>query len=507
MSLIIKIAWRNLFRHKGKSIIIGTIIFFAALLMTFGNGVITGLRISLHKNIATRFIGDIVLISTNRENDNILFDNSNESMEVISGYSNIKPFLEKQKNIEKYLPLAVGQGIIIENEARYWSLLVGVQFEDYQKMFDSNVVLVEGRFMTNGERGVLFSKRRRERFYDTQNYWVIPEGLKPEESKLTPAALRNKPNLEFKSNLVFMCVSKNDMNDERLPIKGIISFKDYNYFWGYFCLMDIESFRECFSYLTARDNANPISEEKKKILDMNEDSMDSLFGGNMIEENKTASQKVNISSLLKSRKKENKTADLDSGSYNFIALKLKPGLSLNNEINSLNQDMKTAGIPLRAVPWQKACGQVYDGTNLVSSVISVFIIFLYIVVIIVIMNTLNMAAIERSAEIAMMRSIGSKKVFIGWMFFAETFILSLIFGGIGIFCGNLAVQIVSHSGIVMANDELPAIFFASDGFNPILLWNDIVFCFVELFAFTSIAIIYPIRLATQVKPIEAIAKE
>ena len=41
MNLIIKISWRNIMRHKGKSIVIRVILFLGALLMTVGNGVIS----------------------------------------------------------------------------------------------------------------------------------------------------------------------------------------------------------------------------------------------------------------------------------------------------------------------------------------------------------------------------------------------------------------------------------------------------------------------------------
>lgn len=507
MGLIIKIAWRNLFRHKGKSIIIGMILFFAALLMTFGNAVINGTRQRLYENLAGRFIGDLVLVSSQRENDNILFDNSGESIDPIANYSNIKPFLLKQTTVSRFLPLAVGQGLIMENDTRGWTMLVGVNFDDYQKMFDRNVILAEGRYLTNGERGVLLSQSRRNQFYDNQNYWALPEGFRLADSKLTPTAKSNLSRLDVKSNLVFMCVSKNNMNDLRLPVKGIVTYKDYNHFWGYFCLMDIESFRESYSYLTAGDSETKISAEQKNILKMDDNNLDNLFSGDLMEEQKLSTVKINASELVKKKKQEKAVVDIENGAYNFIAVKLKDIRQLDGEIKRLNRELKDSGLGIRAISWVKASGQVYDGTNLMSSVIFVFILFLYVVVIIVIMNTLNMAAIERSQEIAMMRSIGSKKTFIGQMFFTETTILSLLFGGLGIIAGVILVFVISGAGLKVTDQEMAAIFFASDQFYPALGVKDVIACIIELLAFSSIAVIYPIRLAIQVKPLEAIAKE
>ena len=63
MKLIFTIAWRNILRHKGKSLVIGIILFTGAFLMTVGNGVISGMAAGIEKNIINGFMGDIVLMS------------------------------------------------------------------------------------------------------------------------------------------------------------------------------------------------------------------------------------------------------------------------------------------------------------------------------------------------------------------------------------------------------------------------------------------------------------
>ena len=61
MRLIFLISWRNLWRHRGKSLVIGVILFIGAFLMTVGNGVITGMDIGISKNVVNTFMGDLVL--------------------------------------------------------------------------------------------------------------------------------------------------------------------------------------------------------------------------------------------------------------------------------------------------------------------------------------------------------------------------------------------------------------------------------------------------------------
>ena len=64
MRLSLKIAWRNLFRHKGKSMIIGAILMLGAFLMTVGSGVISGMDRGLSENIVNLFDK---LLNSNRE--------------------------------------------------------------------------------------------------------------------------------------------------------------------------------------------------------------------------------------------------------------------------------------------------------------------------------------------------------------------------------------------------------------------------------------------------------
>jgi len=102
MDLVFKIAWRNIHRHKGKSIVIGIILFLGALVMTFGNGVISGMEKGLERNIVQGFTGDIVIISDKQESDNVLFTLMGKAIEPIHNFIRIKKALKTQGYIEKF---------------------------------------------------------------------------------------------------------------------------------------------------------------------------------------------------------------------------------------------------------------------------------------------------------------------------------------------------------------------------------------------------------------------
>jgi putative ABC transport system permease protein len=128
------------------------------------------------------------------------------------------------------------------------------------------------------------------------------------------------------------------------------------------------------------------------------------------------------------------------------------------------------------------------------------------VAVIIIVNTLSMAAIERTGEIGMMRAVGAKKSFISGMFFAETAILSFLFGGIGITTGSIIVRLSATLNLTTTNDMLQLL-YGGDMFHPMLTGADITLSIVQLFIVTLLAVLYPMRVAQSITPLDAISRE
>ncbi|MGL4370935.1 MAG: ABC transporter permease [Spirochaetota bacterium] len=132
--------------------------------------------------------------------------------------------------------------------------------------------------------------------------------------------------------------------------------------------------------------------------------------------------------------------------------------------------------------------------------------FLFFVAIIIIVNTLSMSAIERSSEIGMMRAIGAHKSFVSAMFLGETSILSLVFGGAGMIVGIIAVNVIPLIGITSANDFVQLI-YGGDTFMPYLSAFDILLVFGQLLLVTLITVIYPVKVAGNITPLDAVSRD
>ncbi len=517
MNLILKIAARNILRHKGKSLVIGIILFLGSLLMTLGSAVVTGMEKGLHENIVERFSGDYVIISTNQKNEAVIAGGGLEPTESIAGYTNIDRTLKNLPYIESYIPLCRGNTMVLNDKGDMgYTALLGVDIDKYQKMFHSNIEAVEGKLLSDGMKGCLVTTGGQLAMYNNMDVWLTPVDSPFIESNLTPDAKSNRSTLNIQSNLVFMGMnSSGSQMDIRTPVIGIIKYKILNNFWGGganggagYSILDLESFRECFAYNTAENTITNITGEKKKIFS-SDDNLDTLFsGGSIVKNVETGNAAYKIGSLKRTEKPAAvSNINEEAGVYNLVFVKLKPGYNPDKYLVKLNSELSNANLGVKAITWKKAAGIIGDMSSIMKIILYVFVGILFFVAVIIITNTLSMAALERTSEIGMMRAVGADKDFVSGMFLGETAILSGIFGGFGILSGGVIARIFAGLKISGGTNSALEILFGGDVMNPILNGFDILGCIILLVIVTFLAYLYPNIVARNITPLEAIARD
>jgi ABC-type lipoprotein release transport system permease subunit len=509
MKLILKIAWRNIKRHKGKSLIIGIILFLGALLMTIGNGVISGMNEGLERNIINGFMGDIAIISNKEKSDNILLKMYGEAINTIPNYKEIKSILLKESYIDSFIPVGKNMAMVLnENEGDPWFMyIIGVDITEYKKIFKENIFAFEGRLLNDNEPGIMVPVKMREELYTRMNIWMVPDNSKFDENNLSDEAKPYKNELMLKTNAVFMG-SRDDSStsDIRLEIKGIIKYRALNTFWGHFSIMDIESYRSCMGYFSASELTTNISRDKQKLLAAESDNLDAMFGKDSFIVSDTGSSDIGSINFKKKELITKTGVDLESGIYNCVFVKLKYSSRLDRSVSDLNSKFKQAGLDLRAVTWKKATGFIGSMAVIIKGALFIFVMLLFLVAIIIIVNTLTMAAVERTTEIGMMRAVGARKSFISGMFLGETVILSGIFGGLGFILGIIIINIIPVLQITTGNDLLQLL-YGGDTFKPFLSFFDMLLVIIQLAIVTFVTVLYPVKVANSITPLDAIARE
>ncbi len=505
MPIFITIAWRNILRHKGKSFIVGTILFIGALLMTLGNGVISGMEHGMSDYIVHGFCGHVVIASDKQESDNVFLEMMGKSIEPISNYKDIKKVLTGLPYVDKVLPLGKNMVMILNEEgAPGYTYVIGADWKQYHDFFADNLRKVEGEWPTEGQPWVLFPTSQRKDTYDYNGNWYVPLGKKVTDSTLLPEAKQNRENIIVKDSVIFMGFNEaNASTDISIPICGVTTYRAYDKIFGQFALMDIESYRAALGYISAGEKVVLDSAHSKIMASENLDDMFST--DNVVVANSSLVNESQLSSTVDTPRIAPKV-NVDDGTYNLVCVMLKPGEDPATRAEEISAALKSAGCGAHAFPWNKAIGPIGSMAMLIKAALFGFVMFLFFVAIIIIVNTLSMAALERSSEIGMMRAVGARRWFIAAMFTGETACLSFIFGGAGIVAGIVLVAVLD-SFHLKAPNEIVQLLYGGEIFRPMLSVVDLILALVQLALVTVIAVIYPVFVALGITPLDAISRD
>jgi hypothetical protein len=270
--------------------------------------------------------------------------------------------------------------------------------------------------------------------------------------------------------------------------------------------VDIESYRQCLGYFAANEKTVELQPAEKALLSMDDGNLDKMFSDESFMVKNPKARILSTSAAGAAAIAEPPKADLESGAFNLVFVLLKKGVPFSRAVGDLNKAMAENHCGVRAVPWNKATGSIGSMALIIKGALFLFVAFLFVVAIIVIVNTLSMAALERTTEIGMMRAVGAKKGFISSMFMGETGLLAAGFGGLGIAVGAITVQIISAFHLKSENDMIQLL-FGGDTLSPILSAPDLGITVLQLALVTVLAVIYPLTVARGIMPLDAIARD
>ena len=499
--LVFKIAWRNILRHKGKSIIIGSILFLGALIMTLGNATAIGMQKGVEENIVRGFTGHLVLVSDQETKDNVLFTPMAKPLKILRGYEKLSAVLRQQDYVKDFIPMTRGGVAILGGSGMNFLLTFGCNFDDFQRVFGSPIVAVEGELLHNGDHGLLINDRGRQNLHKMEGYWLIPAGQELVRDNLSKEAKSELPGLPVKSSLAVEGFGEPNSTNMTLPVKAIMRFKSLNNLMQQLAIMDIESFRQVFGYYTAADVVEELPPEQERLLAAGEED---LFSSADIFASGSSSTVAELEKTIRRKAQAASEINYDNAAYNYVSVLLHPGEDLAGAVERTRKLMKDNDLPVKVLSWKQASGQVAQISDILRIIINVFVILLFFVAIIIIMNTLSMTALERTEEFGMMRAVGARKGFITRMFLAETLSLSALFGGAGLLVGALVAWIIQPLGITAGESEILELLFGGEIFRPTLGFGGVALGVVSLGVVTVLAVLYPLVVARRITPLDAI---
>lgn len=498
MKLLFLLCARNLLRHRGRSFVVGVILFLGAMVMTVGNGVLSGMERGLRENIREGFLGDVVIASNLQESDNVLFGVMGKGIARLDRYPEIRDALDEDPLVEAFAPVGKNMAMVLnESDGNpSYAYLLGVDWESYRKVFPNRLKALEGARDPSGSSWVILPSEARDQAFGQMGEWFVPESSGITDSTLTDLAKAHKGQLSTPGEMVLMGFSEeNSTTDVRLPVKGIVRYDALNKIWGWFAIVDIESYRRSQGYLAASEKV-VLDSGRASLMSLEEASLDDLFG--------TSPELA--APVVPATPAEVVPSASDEAAWNLVLVRTKAGVEPADAAARLDSVLVNAELPARAIVWNKAAGPVGGMAVLIKGALFVFVGLLFVVAAIIVMNTLSMAAMERAAEIGMMRAIGASRNFVRVLFAGETAILTVVFGGAGILAGALVVVVLRMLHLTTENDLLQMA-YGGRTFQPTLGLVDWALAVLQLAGTSVTALLYPMGQAARITPLEAIQRD
>ncbi len=509
---LIKISFRNLFRHKGKTFVTGLILFIGGLIIILGGSTITAVDRNVKEVLVDRFLGDITIVSSKQKKTALMEQFFAKPIEVIASYDKVKEVIESSPLVENYLPYTIGFLMMLSGGSNAIGYppgcgVFGVDFAKYHEMF-GNFEILEGSLPKKGSRGLLITEFMRDMYFKFNQELYYPQNY-PFKTNYLPKEIKNslKSELPIKNDIVLMGTSdKNSVMDVRTPILGTFKYKFLRVFWREISLLDITSYRQCMNYNLGEDQSKQLSKKEQKTVGLEEEDIEKLFSSDSFLIDVKATTPQSIKTLFKQNNAIQEKVAIDTGAFQAIGLRLKNKKDLKRALLNFNQAFKQAGLQAKAIDWKEVGGAMISFLDGIRVALYVCVFFIFLVAIIIIMNTLAMSTLERSEELGMMRAIGAKKSFIGLMLLTETFSLSFLFGLLGMIVGSFLTTYLAFLKLPIKNDFLQVI-AGGEVYQPVFLFSDMIIGIGFLALVTFLSILYPLFVSRKIAPLDAMVRD
>ncbi len=498
MRVLFRIAYRNLREHQTKTLIIGSIIALGMLVLVVGNSVLDTATAGIETSYTQNFTGDIIIAAEGVETPGLTIDSAftaEGATPIIPDFDETVAYLTGYDGVSAVNPLILGiASAQIEGTGFGIVQLYGVDPERYQTFFPDNIRLLEGSFLTPEQDGaIVLSTASLEMLEETaaRNIGVGDRILVTAQNEITGTKIRE---LEIAGIFEFIAEA------QTLQLVSFISLTDIRILNG----------------MTAQVSDAVIAAAD---FSSDEDSLfggggllgdttaaagtsDDLFGGGLVEAVETSDSEIDFESILGDTSQRDLLGQTDESAWNYILLRLDNPDQAERMVAELNREFSAGGMELVAFEWIDGAGTVAQLTNTLKIVFNWLIVVVAVVAVIIIMNTLVISVTERIPEIGTMRAIGARRNFVRRMIVAETLMIAVVFGSVGILAGMGVTGILGATGIESSNQVLQ-IFMGGPVLSPVVSTTSVVQSFAAVVLVGIFASLYPASIALGIQPVTA----
>lgn len=495
--LIFKIAYRNLKEHKTKTLIIGTLMALAIMILVIGNSFMETAASGMEKTYIQNFTGDVVITSAEMENASLFMDgsmrNREELIPIIPSAVEIEEYLKSIDAVKAINPQIGGVALLKhEEDGTGYSMLFGVDPKMYEQTFQDNIKIIYGSFLKPGEEGIVLSEAAVRMIEDTSG-----EIVKPGDSVLL-TGMNSVTGTKIRE----------------VTVRGTFKFTNSSPQLEMISFIDLNNIRIINGMLSYTQVAANLSESEEAFLgELDEDSLfgsddGGLFGGDLLSEDVLIASDESDSDyfdILGDTSERDKYSQTDPNAWHYMIVKLDDSVNEKRFIQTLNNWFEQNGIDAKASGWLEGAGAIAKMSNTLALVFNFLVLIVAVVAVIIIMNTLVISVNERIGEIGTMRAIGAEKSFVRSMITLETLMISVIFGVIGAIFGMAITGLIGAIGYEAPNTFLQVI-LGGPVLYPVISVQAVIISLVTVALVGVVASLYPVSIALKISPVKAMGE-
>lgn len=473
--MILKLALRNLYRNKRKTLLLGTLIAVGVAFLFFSNSVFESADKGVRDSFVNSLTGDVVMAAES-ETSFSLFGNEipvvddYEVIPSIPAYAEISSAFEYVENAESYTPVVAAAAAVETGKFRNTAAVFGIEPDSYFSVCPE-IEIVSGNPADISSGGI----------------FICEPLLKKAEAKLGHPL---QPGTEIKLSLY----SNGSFKIRKGTFAGCHRYVNKGAPFDAILLADPSIVRGLIDY-----TAGYAAEEETEAGTEEESfDFDDLFAEaeDTVSETEDAFSLSDIETILADTSDRDAIAEASSTAWSFVLFRTADPGALRKELSGM-ADENHWSVNIKG--WRSGAGISAQMVFALQAAFNIGIIFIIIGAVLVIMNALVISVLERSYEIGTMRGIGAGKPFISMLFISESMILTLAASTIGIILGVM-ISLAFSGGIALENDLLITM-FGGDRLQPAVTIKNILMHFAGAAVVGALSWIYPVSIAVKIQPV------
>ena len=487
MSVVWRIALRNLQEHRAKSLIVGTIILIGTFVLVVGNSLMDSAAAGIRRSFIDNFTGHLVLAGVTDAPVSLFgvrtTDFLNSRTPRLDGYEQLLQAVAGHPDVAAWSPQASDSATVNLAGADGTSLgesfsqLWGIEPARYREAFPDAAELIAGAFLEPDQVGV-----------------VLSEEIATDLGESAGRAVR--PG----DRVLLTATTQAGIKVREVPVTGIFRFRNALPQLDFVSFVDITTLRTLTGMTVSAPAEQILTDEQAAQLGAVDE--DDLFGGGEAGGSLVQEVEAGAGAPVLLDLGEREQTVVDSGAWHFLLLKLnRPGAAAR-VTEDLERVIGEADLNAQVLGWVAAAAPVSQLSDGFKIVFNVVIIVIAVVAVIIIMNTLVISVTERMSEIGTMRAIGARKGFVRSMIGAETVTLAFVFGGAGVVLALVLLLILGATGIRATNLFL-RILFGGEVLRPVVSFGSVAFSLLMVAAIGVLSSLYPLAVALRISPRQA----